>query len=345
MARQMTYAQAISEATVQGMQKDSNVLVMGLGVDDPKGIFGTTLEARKKFGLNRVISTPASENAMTGVAIGAALNGKRPIFVHARNDFMFLALDQIINNASKWKYVYGENSNVPIVVRGIIGKGWGQGPTHSQSIQSIVAHFPGLYVAMPSTPYIAKGILLKSLELNVPVVIFEHRRLYDFKQDVPTGKYVLDFGKAKIFKRGKDVTVVATSILVHQALRAAKIVSKFGISVEVVDPITISPLDEKTIISSVKKTGRLVCADTSWLRCGVASEISAVVAEKAFQFLKAPIKRIALPECPCPVSRQLEDFFYKDYQDIVRACFQSVGKKMPVNLIKEKEEDPFLGPY
>ena len=341
----MTYAQAISQATVLAMKENSNVMIMGLGVDDVNGIFGTTLEARKRFGIDRVVGTPASENAMTGVAIGAALNGKRPIFVHARNDFMFLALDQIINNASKWKYVYGKNSNVPIVVRAIIGKGWGQGPTHSQSIQSMVVHFPGLYVAMPSTPYIAKGILLKSLELDVPVIIFEHRRLYDFKQDVPTGKYTLDFGKAKVFKRGKDVTIVATSILVHQALRAARIVSKFGISVEVVDPVTISPLDEKTIISSVKKTGRLICVDTSWLRCGVASEISAVVAEKAFEFLKAPIKRIALPECPCPVSSRLEEFFYKDYQDIVRECFQAVGKKMPANLLKKKEEDLFLGPY
>ncbi|MDD3374514.1 MAG: transketolase C-terminal domain-containing protein [Candidatus Omnitrophica bacterium] len=345
MSRQITYAQAISEATVLAMKKDPNVLVMGLGVDDVKGIFGTTLEARKKFGLNRVIGTPASENAMTGVAIGAALNGKRPIFVHARNDFMFLALDQIINNAAKWKYVYGNDSVVPIVVRGIIGKGWGQGPTHSQSIQSVMTHFPGIYVAMPSTPYIAKGILMKSLESKVPVIIFEHRRLYDFKQYVPEKRYTVDFGKAKIFKRGKDVTVVATSILVHQALKAAKIVSDFGISVEVVDPVTISPLDEKTIIASVKKTGRLICADTSWLRCGVASEISAVVAEKAFSFLKAPIKRIALPECPCPVSRQLEEFFYKDYQDIVCACFEIVGKKRPNNLFKEKEEDLFLGPY
>ena len=345
MIKRTTYAQAISEATVSAMKGNSDILVMGFGVDDVKGIFGTTLEARKKFGPERVIGTPASENAMTGVAIGAALNGKRPIFVHARNDFMFLALDQIINNASKWKYIYGEQSNVPIVVRGIIGKGWGQGPTHSQSIQSVLTHFPGLYVAMPSTPYIAKGILLKSLEMSVPVILFEHRRLYDLKEDVPSEEYTLDFGKAKVFRKGRDATVVATSIMVQEALKAAKFLSEIGIEIEVIDPISLKPFDEKTVINSVKKTGYLICADTSWKACGFASEISAIVAEKAFSFLKGPIKRIGLPDCPAPVSKALEDMFYPNFKTIVKNVCELFGKNISEKIRNITEEDKFIGPY
>lgn len=345
MARYLTYAQAISEATVQGMERDSRVLVMGLGVDDYKGIFDTTCDAFKRFGPERVVCTPASENAMTGVAIGMALNGKRPIFVHARNDFMFLAMDQIINNAAKWRYVFCGTSSVPIVVRSIIGKGWGQGPTHSQSIQSIFTHFPGIFVAMPSSPYLVKGLLLKSLKINVPVVFFEHRSLYGRAEDVPQEMYTVEFGKAKIFRKGKDLTVVAISFLVPEAIKAADILKNYGISVEVIDPVSLNPLDEKTIINSVKKTGRLICVDTSWRRCGIASEITAIVAEKAVDYLRAPVKRITWPDCPAPVSLPLEEYFYKDIRDIIYACCKSVGKKIPRNIERHREKEKFLGPY
>lgn len=346
MARTLSYAQAISEALVQAMGLDPQVFIFGLGVDDPKGIFNTTREAFVKFGGARVFDVPASEGALTGIAIGAALNGKRPVLVHARNDFMFLALDQMINNAAKWKYACAGKTSVPFLVRSIVGKGWGQGPTHSQSIQSIFAHFPGLFVAMPSSPYDVKGILMKSLQIDTPVVVLEHRALYDMKGDVPQEPYTVDFGKAKILRSGQDITVVATSLMVVEALKAADVLKSAGIALEVIDPISLQPFDEATIIESVKKTGRLICADTSWLRCGFASEVAAVVAEKAFNHLKAPIKRIGLPECPCPVSKALEDEFYPDYQDIVSAAFELLNKEMSGITLRHPEKvDTFTGPY
>jgi pyruvate/2-oxoglutarate/acetoin dehydrogenase E1 component len=342
--KQLTYAQAISEALVQSMTKDPNVFIFGLGVDDCKGIFNTTKEAFTTFGPSRVFDTPASENALTGVAIGAALNGKRPVLVHARNDFMFLALDQMLNNAAKWKYTYNGKSSVPFLVRGIIGKGWGQGPTHSQSLQSIFAHFPGIIVAMPSNAADIKGIILESLNVDSPVVILEHRALYDLKADVPEEYYRRPFGKATIARVGSDLTIVATSLMVIEALKAADALAKVGISVEVIDPVTIQPLDEETIITSVEKTGRLIVADTSWLRCGFSAEVAAVVAEKAFDHLRAPIKRIGWPESPCPVSKVLEEEFYPNHEEIIAAAYHIMERKeKPLSL--EKVTDTFVGPY
>ena len=343
--RLLTYAQAISEALVQGMKADPDVFIMGLGADDFKGIFNTTREAFEKFGPKRVFNTPASENALTGIAIGAALMGKRPILVHARNDFMFLALDQMINNAAKWRYTCVGESKIPFVVRGIIGKGWGQGPTHSQSIQSIFAHFPGLYVAMPSTPADAKGLILKSLQVDCPVVILEHRALYDIKGIVPPERYTLEFGKAKILTEGSDITVVAVSHMVPEALKAAHILKAEGIELEVIDLISLQPIDEETIVQSIKKTGRLIVADTSWLRCGISSEVAAIVAERAFDFLKAPIRRIALPPCPCPVSKVLEDVFYPSYADILKSAYRMFKKKISYDFSRFSKVDTFSGPY
>ncbi|MBI4308698.1 MAG: alpha-ketoacid dehydrogenase subunit beta [Candidatus Omnitrophica bacterium] len=344
MDRRISYAQAISEALVQGMEHDPNVFIFGLGVDDYKGIFGTTREAFLKFGGTRVFDTPASENALTGIAIGAALNKKRPVLVHARNDFMFLALDQMINNAAKWKYTYAGKSTVPIVVRGIIGKGWGQGPTHSQSLQSVLAHFPGLIVAMPANACDVKGIILQSLKSDAPVVILEHRSLYDLQCHVPPERFTVPFGRARIARAGTDVTVAAVSWMAVQALKAADELSKVGISVEVIDPVTVQPLDEQTIVRSVRKTGRLIAADTSWLRCSFASEVAAIAAEKAFDYLKSPVKRIAWPECPCPVSKALEEEFYPTHEDIVRAVYELMDRK-DKHVFTEKVTDTFVGPY
>ena len=344
MTRELTYAQAISEALVQGMEADPQVFVFGLGVDDYKGIFNTTREAFLKFGSARVFDTPASEGALTGIAIGAALNKKRPVLVHARNDFMFLALDQMLNNAAKWKYTYAGKTTVPVVMRGIIGKGWGQGPTHSQSIQAILAHFPGLIVAMPSNACDVKGIFLQAFKSDAPVVILEHRSLYDLKALVPQAHYTIPFGHARISRPGEDITVVATSMMVPQALKAAEVLGQVGISLEVIDPVTIQPLDERTILQSVHKTGRLIVADTSWLRCGFASEVAAVVAEKGFDDLKAPVKRIGWPECPCPVSKALEGAFYATYEDIVHAAYELMNRKEK-HIFSEKITDTFVGPY
>jgi len=345
MERQITYGQAIAEALVQGMELDPNVFVFGLGVDDYKGIFGTTRAAFEKFGNKRVFDVPACEGALTGVAIGAALHKKRPVLVHARNDFMFLALDQMINNAAKWKYTYAGKTSVPIVVRGIIGKGWGQGPTHSQSIQSVFAHFPGIVVAMPSNAYDMKGIILQSLKADCPVVILEHRSLYDIKMDVPEQPFTVQFGKAKIEREGTDVTIVASSVMVFESLKAADVLSRDGISVEVVDPVTIQPLDERAILDSVRKTGRLIVADTSWLRCGFSAEVAAVVAENIPQCLKAPVKRIGFPECPSPVSKTLEDVFFPSYRDIVRSVYDVLDRKPGIDIPNLQVVDSFKGPY
>ena len=345
MPRELTYAQAISEALIQGMEQDPDIFIFGLGVDDYKGIFGTTREAFTRFGSSRVFDAPASEGALTGIAIGAALNGKRPVLVHARNDFMFLALDQMLNNAAKWKYTYAGKSSLPFVVRGIIGKGWGQGPTHSQSIQSVLAHFPGLIVAMPSQPYDIKGLFLESFKSDSPVVILEHRALYDLKGAVPKEPYRVPFGCARLLREGKDLTIVATSYLAQEALKAAELLSKEDISVEVIDPVTLQPLDVETIIRSVKKTGRLIAADTSWARCGYASEVLAVVAEKAWGALKAPVRRITLPPCPCPVSQSLEGRFYPTDQDIIRVTYELLGVKGRGFSDDQERKETFFGPY
>ena len=344
MPREISYAKAISEAIVQGMTGDPQVFLFGLGVDDPKGIFATTIEATKKFAPARVFDTPASENALTGVAIGAALNGKRPILVHARHDFMFLALDQMINNAAKWHYTYNGKSTAPIVVRAIVGKGWGQGPTHSQNLQALLAHFPGIIVAVPSNAYDVKGILLQSLKATAPVVIIEHRALYDDSMEVPENIYEINFGQARVARQGKDLTVVATTNMVKESLKAAFILAQHGIEIEVIDPVTIQPLDEGAILKSVAKTGHLLAVDSDWLRCSFASEACALVAEKGFASLKGPVKRIAWPESPCPVSKALEDKFYPNHHDIIRTVLAMLGKAdLPV--VMSEIKDTFVGPY
>jgi acetoin:2,6-dichlorophenolindophenol oxidoreductase subunit beta len=344
MNRQISYAQAISEALVQGMDADPNVFLFGLGVDDCKGIFGTTIEATKRFGASRVFDVPACENALTGIAVGAALNGKHPILVHARHDFMFLALDQMINNAAKWKYTYAGASSVPVTIRAIVGKGWGQGPTHSQNLQAVLAHFPGLIVAVPSNAYDVKGITLEALHQKSPVVIIEHRSLYDHKMTVPKEPYRLVFGHSRISREGRDVTVVATSSMVPEALRAAYILAEFDIQLEVIDPVTIQPLDQEAIFNSVKKTGRLICADGDWLNCSFASEVAARVADLAFYDLKAPIKRIGWPDCPCGVSRTLEEAFYPTYKNIIKAVLEILDKR-ELKIPEVEIKDTFVGPY
>jgi len=344
MNRQLNYCQAISEALVQGMEADPNAFLFGLGADDCRGIFATTTEAAKRFGTTRVFDVPSCENALTGIAIGAALNGKHPILVHARNDFMFLALDQMINNAAKWKYTYAGKTTMGLTIRAIVGKGWGQGPTHSQNLQAVFAHFPGLIVAAPSNAYDIKGITLEALNQKSPVVIIEHRSLYYHIMPVPQEPYRLEFGKARICSQGKDVTVVATSSMVPEALRAAHILSEFGIGLEVIDPVTIQPLDEQSIFTSVQKTGRLICADGDWLNCSFASEVAARVADRAFHGLKAPIKRIGWPECPAPVSRILEDAFHPTHKNIIRAVLEILDKRQ-ISIPDVEIKDIFVGPY
>lgn len=343
--RELKYSQALSEGLVQAMDRDPGIFVTGIAVDYPSGMFGSTIEANRRFGPERIFDAPAMENALTGIAIGAAAMGKRPVIVHPRNDFMFLAFDQLINLAAKWKYMYAGNAGtVPIVVRAVIGKGWGQGATHSQSLHAPLAHFPGLTVMMPAFPMDAKGLTLAALQSDGPVVILEHRALYDTLGDVPEEAEPTPIGKARVVREGTDVTIVATSFMAYESVLAAEELEKEGISAELIDPRTIRPLDTGTILASVRKTGRLIVADTSWELCGFASEVAALAAEQAFESLKAPVRRICLADCPAPVSQPLEAAFYPRASTIAAAAMVMLGRDGAI-MDGIDREDRFKGPY
>lgn len=343
--RELKYWQALSEGIVQAMERDPSIFMTGIAVDYGSGIFGSTVEATRRFGPKRVFDAPAMENALTGIAVGAAAVGKRPIIVHPRNDFMFLAFDNLLNLATKWRYMYGGNNGIaPIVVRAVVGRGWGQGATHSQSTHAPLAHFPGLTVAMPAFPADAKGLMLSALQHSGPVVILEHRSLYETVGEVPEAPVATPFGKAAVVRAGSDITIVATSFMSYEAAHAADELAKNGIHAEVVDLRTIRPLDEETILASVKKTGRLIVADTSWELCGISSEVSALVAEKGFSYLKEPVRRIASANCPAPVSQPLEKAFYPTASTIAKAAMVMLGRE-DGSLGHIDRADTFKGPY
>lgn len=344
MTRNLTYAEAISEATIQAMERDPAIFVTGIAVDYPSGIFGTTAAACQRFGRRRVFDAPAMENALTGIAIGAAAVGKRPVIVHPRADFSFLAFDQLINLAAKWSYMYGgEAGGMPIVIRAVIGKGWGQGATHSQSLQAPLAHFPGLCVVMPASPRDAKGLLLAALQADHPVVILEHRALYGVSGPVPAEPTLTPLGAAAVVREGRDLTIVATSLMTYEAELACAELARVGIDAELVDLRSIRPLDAGAVLASVRKTGRLLVADTSWELCGVASEVAALAAEQAFSALKAPVRRIALPDCPAPVSQPLEAAFYPKTSTIIQAALAMLGRADRIDAADRA--DDFKGPY
>jgi pyruvate dehydrogenase E1 component beta subunit len=345
MKRRLKYWQAISEGLVQCMEQDKSIYIASAGVDDAKGIFGTTLEANNRFGPERVFDVPNCENAFAGIALGAAAVGKRPVVVYVRNDFMFLAADQLINLAAKWKYMFGGRSSVPVLFRGIVGRGWGQGATHSQSTHAMFAHFPGLYVATPAFPDDAKGLIVSALRGDTPVILLENRACYELEGEVPEEMYAVPFGKARVLRDGSDVTLVGASLMAYEALRAADILSESGVSAEVIDPRSIRPFDRETIIGSVRKTGRLVIADTSWSLYGFSAEVAALAAEEAWRYLKAPVRRVTPPDCPAPVSKVLEDVFHPSPKTIAQACLSVLdargGGEKAVGDIQEN----FRGPY
>ena len=343
--RRLKYWQAISEATVQCMEGDPTILIAGIGVDDHKGMFGTTRGAFQKFGRSRVFDIPNCENAMAGIAIGAAAVGKRPLVVHPRNDFMFLAMDQIFNLAAKWKYMYGTQTGVPVVFRGIVGRGWGQGATHSQSLQATFAHFPGLHVAAPASPADAKGLLVSALQGSTPVILLENRALYELEEDVAEAPTPIPFGQGRIVREGNDITIVGASLMAYEADRAAEILAEKGISAEVIDPRSMRPLDERIILDSLRKTGHLVVTDTSWAAYGFAAEVAAVAAEKGFAFLKAPVRRITLPDCPAPVSKPLEKAYHPSPMTIVQACLEVLQSKDSSVRGLHDVQERFTGPY
>lgn len=317
--RILIYHEAIREALQIALSRDPNVFVMGQGVDDPGGMFGATRGLHEEFGRERIFDTPLAEASLTGVAMGAALGGMRPVYFHNRPDFLLLAMDQLVNHAAKWHYMFGGAVNVPMVLWACIGRGWGSAGQHSQALQGLFMHIPGLKLIMPSTCYDAKGLMISAIADPNPVLIIEHR--FNFKQRgiVPEGMYSIPIGKGVIRKNGNDVTVVSVSHLVTDAFNAAQELLQEGIDVEVIDPRTLRPLDEKIILRSVAKTGRLVIADTGWKTGGVTAEIGAMVAEKGFSNLKAPIRRVACPDLPTPAGYTLEDAYYIGKDDIKRA--------------------------
>ena len=294
---------------------------------------------------------PTSENGMTGIAIGTALTGMRPIMTHQRIDFALLAVEQIVNQAANWHYMFGGQMKVPLVVRMVIGRGWGQGPQHSQSLQSWFAHVPGLKVVMPTTPYDAKGLLISSIEDDNPVIFIEHRWLYNIIGDVPKEMYRVPLGQAKVMCPGKDLTIVAMSYMVLEALKAANLLSKHGIEAEVIDVRTLKPLDENTILDSVKKTGRLIVADTGWKIGGFSGEIVSRVVENAFSALKSPPQRVASPDCPSPSTPGLSKKFYPRAGHIVAAASRMF--EFSIDTVLEQNESvpldvpdkSFTGPF
>jgi acetoin:2,6-dichlorophenolindophenol oxidoreductase subunit beta len=324
MTRDLTYAQAILEATEQCMEANAAVYTMGLGVTDPKGTFGTTLGLEQRFGRKRVMDMPTSENAMTGVAIGTALMGMRPVMTHQRMDFILLALDQIVNNAAKWHYMFGGQLRVPLVIRLVVGRGWGQGPQHSQSLQALFAHIPGLKVVMPATPHDAKGLLIAAIEDDNPVIYVEHRWLHGIFGPVPSEMYRVPIGAAKTAREGTDVTIVSTSYLTLEALRAADALAGEGISAAVVDVRTIKPLDTTLIVEAVRKTGRLIAVDGAWRTGGFAAEIITSVVER-LGTLAAPPRRITFPDLPTPSTPSLANLYYPRAIDIVKAARLMMG--------------------
>ena len=323
--RHLTYADALVEASGQCMERDPNVIMFGLGINDPKRIFGTIGKLPEQFGKDRIFDVPLSENALTGIAIGAATMGMRTVLTHQRVDFAILSLDQIINNAAKWSYMFAGQYTCPIVIRMIIGRGWGQGPQHSQSLQALFAHIPGLKVVMPATAHDAKGLLAASIQDNNPVIFLEHRWLHKVSGPVPENYYEVPIGTAEVSRKGKDITIVGTSYMTYEAFRAAEKLSKHGFDPEVIDLRSIKPWDEKTILQSVAKTGRLLVCDTGHISFGVSAEIIATVTEKAFATLKCAPARIASPDLPVPTTPALAQYYYPRSSDIARQALAMLG--------------------
>ena len=345
--RKLDYCGAIREAMSQEMERDSSVFVYGIGVPTWSSIFGTTRGFVDKFGKDRCFDTPICEDAMTGFGLGAAIKGMRPIHVHIRTDFMVLATNQLVNMVSNYTYSTGGRLKVPMVIRSVIGRGWGQGAQHSKSLFSNFTHIPGLKVIAPTTPYDMKGMLTAAIRDDNPVICFEHRWLYWAEEEVPEEPYEVPLGVGRILRPGKDVTVVGMSWMNVEARQAAEILARRGVSLEVVDPRTLAPLDENLIVDSVRRTGRCIVADYDWVESGFSAEIASRVNERCFGQLKSPVKRLGFAHTPCPTVRELENEFYPNAKTIVRAVEEMLGLE-PTNLDNEdffSHERRFTGPF
>ena len=318
MSKILKYSEAIYEGFTQLLDEDEDVFIIGQGLWSPWYVGATMTDFEKKYGKDRILDSPVSENATTGVAIGAALAGKKSIVVHPRMDFMLLAMDPIINQASNWSYIFNGQVPVPIVIRSIINRGGEQGAQHSQALQSFFSHVPGIKVVMPATPEDAKGLLLGSMIDKNPVIFIDDRWCYDIKGEVEDGYSPIRLGKAKVELKGSDLTIVASSYLVNESLKAAKNLEKQGLSAEVINLRTIKPWDKESVLNSVKKTKRIIIADSGWFEGGITAEIAAFVYGKCWGLKN--LLRIALPNSPAPCSRTLEEAYYPKSETIFEAA-------------------------
>jgi len=348
----ITFAAAIRDALAVALASDPAVIVYGLGTDDPRGVFGTTLNLHTEFGSDRVFDIPTSENAMTGIAVGAALGGLRPVMSHQRLDFALLAMDQLVNNAAKWHFMFGGRRAVPLTVRMIIGRGWGQGPTHSQSLQAWFAHIPGLKVVMPATAEDAKGLLLSSIFDDNPVVFLEHRWLHAAKGDVPGGDYRVPLGEARRMREGDAVTIVAMSYMTVEAMHAADHLATHGIACDLLDLRTIRPLDMAAVARSVRRTGRLLVLDTGFTTGGVAGEIVARVAGEEWSRLRAAPRRLGMPDFPEATSPALTEGYHVRAEHIAAAVGDMLGCEVEARQLAAQRRHPhdvpgdwFAGPF
>ncbi len=331
MSRTLNFAQAVNEALHQAMENDPSVICYGLGMDDPKLIFGTTSGLQEKFGPQRVFDMPTSENAMTGIAIGAAMNGLRPIMTHQRLDFFLLAMDQLVNNAAKWHYMFGGVQSVPITIRLIMGRGWGQGPTHSQDLQAWLAHIPGLNVVCPTSAADAKGLLMAAIADPNPVLFLEHRWLHNLEGAVAEAPFQTPIGSARVLHEGPDVTITANSYMTIEALHACRFLADNGVSCDLVDLRSVNPLDWGAIMASVKKTGRLLALDSGAATGSVAGEVVARVTMERFDHLKTAPRRIAMPDYPTPTSFSMTKNFYPGADEIIQTVGEILERTFDLN--------------
>ena len=316
--RRLTFVEAIREAIDESMEYDSNVVVIGEGVPDPKGIFGSTKGLANKFGSNRVYDMPLSENGLTGVCIGAAISGLRPILIHQRVDFSLLSMDQIVNNAAKWRHMFNGVANVPIVIRMIVGRGWGQGPQHSQSFHSLFAQIPGLKVVLPACPEDAKGLLISSIFDDDPIVFIEHRWSHNSVGPVPIGLYRTPIGKARLVRTGTSLTIASFSYALTEAIVASDALKKiFNLELEVIDMRSARPLDVDFVRDSVNKTGRLLVLDIGNRLGGIGAELITQIVEGDMEKLKVPPRRLSCPDFPASSSFALTSKYYPGPMEVI----------------------------
>lgn len=342
-----TYCEALNNAILQEMDRDPRVFVYGIGVPDHKKIFGSTDHILERFGPDRCIDTPIAEDSMTGFGLGAAINGLRPIHIHIRVDFLLLAMNQLANMVSSFCYGSGGKTGVPLVIRAVAGRGWGQGYQHSKTMHSTFAHIPGLKVLAPTTVADAKGMMVSAIRDDNPVLLIEHRWLYWQQGNVPDGDYTVRIGEPSVIREGSDLTVIATSWMNVEALKAADILKRRGVSIEIVDPRTLAPLEDEMLVASVEKTKHCIVADNDWSFCGFGAEVAATISEKCFGRLKSPVTRLGFAHVPCPTARHLENEFYPNAKTIVRAIEAKLGLD-PTDLSGENffsHENRFRGPF